>query len=873
MNHGPLFEKLSSRVQLDKSDGDFAYFQALSLQLEYITKLVVSGIIACVGNDPQRHRYTLEHALVRANSIGEWVRSLNAALTGSAAQYIRPSCVEITRDLTERVSESDWRYDAVQKIGKVAELFGLDPQIGRKVGLRQFFDITASIRNRTRGHGATTWSQCGQASLNLAESITSVMNNLILFKRDWAHIYRSLSGKYRVSPLLGDCLSFNYLKSSRDIQLPNGVYFDVSELIINPLVITDPELTDIFLPNGNHNGKTFESLSFITNEIELTDSSSWLTPPGRLPESETEGSRCLDVIGNSFSNIPPSQSGRVPRPVLEKQLKDELLDAHRHPIISLTGPGGIGKTTLAIAVLEDLCDLVNQPFDVVLWLSSRDIDLLESGPKPVSPRVVRKEEIARAGVELLQSDFQASNPESPIECFQNYMKNGADGSTLFVFDNFETLENPIDVFNWIDTYIRLPNKVLITTRFRDFNGDYPIEIVGMSESEAHALIDREASRLGITDLLGHSYIDELISESDGHPYVIKILLGQVAKERKAVKPQRIVANADYILTALFERTFESLSPSAQRIFLLLCSWRVFIPEIAVEAVSLRQDNERFDVANAFDELRRFSLIQDVDAKADKEKFVCVPLAAASFGRRKLDVSPFKIAIEEDRSILMEFGAGKREDAHHGVLPRVDRLIRSVANRVRKQSDSLDTLLPILEYIASRVPHTYLRIANLVLDVNGSCPSAYEMAKGYLRRFLEVSQPHERREAWLGVADLCHKTNDAMGEVHALSEVALSSKTDIEEIGDIANRINNRIKDLKGRKVEDAWSPEVRLLIERVANSMENHISSLTADDCSRLAWLYLNIGNEERARDVSRRGLETDPSNMHCSRLVTRLKM
>ena len=47
------------------------------------------------------------------------------------------------------------------------------------------------------------------------------------------------------------------------------------------------------------------------------------------------------------------------------------------------------------------------------------------------------------------------------------------------------------------------------------------------------------------------------------------------------------------------------------IFLLLCSWRVFVPEVAVEAVSLRPGTQRFDVTEALEELRCFSLVDQI----------------------------------------------------------------------------------------------------------------------------------------------------------------------------------------------------------------------------------------------------------------------
>jgi hypothetical protein len=519
--------------------------------------------------------------------------------------------------------------------------------------------------------------------------------------------------------------------------------------------------------------------------------------------------------------------------------------------------------------METISRFEPPPYDVILWMSSRDIDLLESGPKPVAPRVVRKIDIARVAVELLEPANRKHAEFQPEDYFQECLLNGAAGKTLVVLDNFETLDSPADVFSWIDTYIRLPNKVLITTRFRDFVGDYPIEIGGMTDEEALSLIDQESIRLGVSEWLTPSYKDTLINESDGHPYVIKILLGQVARERRAVTPERIVANADHLLTALFERTYESLSPASQRVFLLLCSWRVFVPAVAVEAVSLRPRNERFDVAGALTELRRFSLIEEVASNIECEQFVGVPLAAASFGRRKLEVSPYKVAVEEDRKLLMEFGAGKREDAHQGVLPRIDRLVKTAATRASENPAVLEEFIPILEYLASRVSKVYLRLAELVLEVDEV--HAKERAKLYLRRFLETAATNERMEVWLKIADLSHDTDDAMGEVHALGEAALLPNNSPETIGDLANRINNNVRDLKERRVEESWSPEVNQLIARVAQVMERYLSSLSATDCSRLAWLYLNIGQEDRAREVAHRGINIDPTNEHCLKLVRRL--
>ena len=36
--------------------------------------------------------------------------------------------------------------------------------------------------------------------------------------------------------------------------------------------------------------------------------------------------------------------------------------------------------------------------------------------------------------------------------------NSSDFKTLFVFDNFETTTSPLAVFQWLDSYVRGPNK-------------------------------------------------------------------------------------------------------------------------------------------------------------------------------------------------------------------------------------------------------------------------------------------------------------------------------------------------------------------------------------------------------------------------------
>jgi len=148
--------------------------------------------------------------------------------------------------------------------------------------------------------------------------------------------------------------------------------------------------------------------------------------------------------------------------------------------------------------------------------------------------------------------------------------------------------------------------VLITTRFRSFKGDYPIEIVGMTEPESNALTNSYADALHVRHLLNQDYRQQLYRESDGHPYVIKVLLGEVAKANQLVPIERTIASSDEILEALFERTFIGLSPAAKLVFLTLCNCQSLVPRMAIEAVLLRAENERIDADKAIDEVVKSS---------------------------------------------------------------------------------------------------------------------------------------------------------------------------------------------------------------------------------------------------------------------------
>lgn len=855
-------DRMWERVEVGRSDSDSTFFHDLMYAAEMTAKLIVAALVAAVDDDKDRSRFRQVSQLVRADGIGDWASVLTEVLTGPPSQHLLVEARTEQRELTQKVGPDGWQHQAAHLLHSCLALVdpGCEAPPAKVDGLRCIRDL-ARLRNKTRGHGAPKTEVLSKISPSLEQALRLITEHLSVFKREWAYLHRNLSGKYRVTRLSETAAAFDPLKQSTNARLPDGVYLHLGQPIRIELAQSDADASDFYLANGGFNDKRFEMLSYATGSTISVDAAPYLSPTTPLPGSETEGRGELDVIGNCFSNLPAAPPEYVPRAPLESELL-EVLRNDRHPVITLVGRGGIGKTSLAIAALHTIAQ--EKRFDAILWFSARDLDLLPEGPKQVRPAVLTVKDVAEEFVRLTAPAKAKEKGFKATEHLAESLTKATLGATLFVFDNFETVINPTELFKWIDTYVRSPNKVLVTTRHRDFKGDYPIDVRGMSDAECNLLINATAVKLGIQDLLTADYRRELVHESEGHPYVVKILLGEVAKAGKLRKVERIVADADELLTALFERTYALLTPVAQRVFLTLCNWRTTIPKLALEAVLLRPDNEKMAVAEAIDELARSSFIELLESQADREIFVSTPLVATLFGRRKLAVSPMKSAIEADTAILHQFGAGQRSDVRHGVAPRIERLIASIAKRALQDKQALEEYLPMLEFIARHYPPTWLKVAALYEDLG--TPDALERAKQALRRHLERETGSAAVRSWRRLAIVCHRTGDLHGELHALVELAHSG-AEFDEISNAASQLNFLL--VQNRAALE--SEEKQILIRRLTAAMEARWREADATALSRLAWLHLHLRDVPKAQEYVRRGLALDGNNEHCLRLAERL--
>lgn len=867
MNFKPL-DRMWERVNIARTDSDATLFNELLLLGEMVTKLAAAGFVAAIADDPDRHRYRQIHRLVRANGLGDWSQVIDDVLSGTAAHLLLAEARSEQRELSQSVGPGSWQYDAIWPLHNCLKAIVPDTEdLPTRVRGRRWFSTFVALRNKTRGHGAIRSGYYSKLCPDLEDSIQKLAVNFGLFRRPWAYLQRHLSGKYRVTNLTEDGSSFDHLKSDSSLSLEDGVYLYLDRPVRVELVLSDVDAFDFYFPNGQFTNRGFETISYISGISASGSSEPYLAPALPLPPSETQGADELDVQGVSFGNLPPTQKGYIHRQTLERQLHGIVTD-DRHPVVTLVGRGGIGKTSLALSVLHRLAS--EERFYAILWFSARDIDLRPEGPKLVKPHVLSERDIAKEFVNLVAPSESKNKGFDPLQYFSEALTHSPlDRPLLFVFDNFETVQNPGDLYAWIDHRIRTPNKVLITTRFRDFKGDYPVEVFGMTEQECEELVNATSDGLGIRHLLTKGYRRELYQESEGHPYVVKILLGEIAKAQKLVNVERIVASKDEILDALFERTFSGLSPVARRVFLTLSNWRSSIPQLALEAVLLRPKNDRMDVEGAIEELRKSSFIEVALSDKDEMPFVTVPLSASLFGRRKLAVSAMRSAVETDTLLLRDFGAAQQFDISKGVGPRIDRMFEQVTTRIKGGDDRLEDHLPVLQFIARKYPRAWLLLASFY-EALGT-PADLDLAKDAVRHYLEFETLGvDQIEAWKHLVRLCEHTSDYSGEVNALVAMAQLPSVSFRDVSTASKRLNSLFY---GHHVVLDTS-EKQIVVRRLIDVMEDRIiGEGDATDYSRLAWLYMHLRDEAHAKVTTLRGLRSNPNNYHCRNLARRLSL
>lgn len=621
------------------------------------------------------------------------------------------------------------------------------------------------------------------------------------------------------------------------------------------MIYCNRECSEFFFPNGGYtDAGVAEFLNYGTGTITRRDLPQFLQPPAPLPRSATEGSSLLDVFSNAFGNLPNAPLRYVERPALEEELLRRLRDRN-HPIITLHGRGGIGKTSTALHVAHKLVNDSSTPFDHIIWLSARDLELRPTGPTEVRRAVVDIETICKAVGKLLLVDGTSDGFARVLQDPSDVTEKGL----LFIFDNFETLDDPRRVHEFLDTHTHIPNKVLITSRERAFKGDFPIEVSGMEWPEAEQLIHQESVALDIQHIVNGEAVQQIFNYTEGHPYVMRVLLGEIAKERKWVPVKSLVPKRADLLSAVFERSFNKLSPAGRWIFLTAANWRSAIPELPILVVTGLRD---LDAEQGLEECVRLSLLTRQEM-ADGTFSYSAPELAHLFAKKKLDGDPDHLLIQEDLQTLREFGQLRQSEvATANIGDILQRFVAKTVSALRQlKVDEIARRDALIERIAEISPNAWMGLAAFRLQAGFPADGI-----SYAYRRAVEERPFDKH-AWIARASFARQQNDQSTYVHSMVSAVDADPYDIDlvrEAAFVVCQYVNAHKDEIPRARRGVYLASLRANMEALADQLD-------ATGLSRLACLFLLEGNEVEALRYGSRGYAIDPNNSYCGNLVEKL--
>lgn len=282
-----------------------------------------------------------------------------------------------------------------------------------------------------------------------------------------------------------------------------------------------------------------------------------------------------------------------------------LLRSH-HPVVTIVGEGGVGKTAIALRCLYDLLDQPDQPYDAVVWCSLKVSALTPDGVIQLNSAVASSLGLFRAVVSALGSPM--AGDMALADATQELQEYLSSYRILLAIDNLETLAG----FDFRDFIIGLPpgSKLLLTSRVG--LGEFEIRYVldAMEPAGASALMRTFAQVLGQSDIWkqDEGRLRKYCKTLFHNPLLIKWYVSSVAR---GLDPQRLLDRGgsglaealSYCLATLFDK----LSLGERQVVYTLASVRH--PVSSAELYFLLASLKHEDIELALATLQRSSIVR------------------------------------------------------------------------------------------------------------------------------------------------------------------------------------------------------------------------------------------------------------------------
>lgn len=329
-----------------------------------------------------------------------------------------------------------------------------------------------------------------------------------------------------------------------------------------------------------------------------------------------------DASGEVLNNLPVpdyDDTGFLPRPELEKELRKKILG--RHPVITVLGEGGNGKTALTLQTLYGLVASNDHPFDAIIWTSAKSTRL---GLKEIE-RIEGAIQDSLGVFEDVANQFEPGDA-SPLERVRRLL---GENRILLVIDNLETILD--DDLRDFAADVPGESKLVFTSRV-PLGSDLSVHVGDFSETEARNYLRRLAEAYNVDRLKNkpNDVLDIFARRLGRKPLLLKWFALGVSS---GLEPDRITTQPDLALRFCMENVIDRLSNVAKTV----ASAMAVLPT-GVSAPLLQEVTglNASDIETGVAELLRFAIIGR-DEKVLGERSYQLGVSTKAYIARVLDI--------------------------------------------------------------------------------------------------------------------------------------------------------------------------------------------------------------------------------------------